>query len=256
MSTTTNETYGDRLLALEATLARRGRDDLLAPLRSLRASLAAISDATPPEARRALDDVARRTLGAIREAVSDPRRSIPLALLEDLERVALRIEADVTDGWADGVLVGLGDADDAELETLAAAVRSIARVAPKDDLGTLREPLNQKPAGGGAPPRVLMKGELHPGLLADLIQLFAQNCETGSLLIEGKGASASVFFKNGMIVDAVCGEDTGEKGFFRAMHVREGRFSYQRGVEADEVRIYRTAQHLIMDTLRMIDEAS
>ena len=40
------------------------------------------------------------------------------------------------------------------------------------------------------------------------------------------------------------------------MHIREGRFSYQRGVQAPEVRIYRSAQHLIMDTLRMIDEAS
>ena len=63
-------------------------------------------------------------------------------------------------------------------------------------------------------------------------------------------------FKDGVVTDAECGEDTGERAFFSAMCIREGRFSYERGVEAQEVRIYRTAQHLIMDTLRLMDESS
>jgi hypothetical protein len=139
-------------------------------------------------------------------------------------------------------------------------------------LGTLREPIGvptrkagsddadgkaTAPVGAaGAAARVLMKGELQPGLLADLIQLFSQNTETGRLVVEATDGEASVFFKDGRIVDASFSDDVGEKAFFRTMLVQRGRFSYQRGAEAAQVRIQRSAQHLIMDTLRLIDEAS
>jgi hypothetical protein len=101
----------------------------------------------------------------------------------------------------------------------------------------------------------MMKGELQPGLLADLVQIFAQNQETGRLVIEGgDGIPAVVHFKKGRIADAECGGESGERGFFHAMLIQEGRFSYQRGVEVPEERIFRSAHHLIMDTLRLIDE--
>jgi hypothetical protein len=134
---------------------------------------------------------------------------------------------------------------------------------PTDDLGTLREPLLQRAGAAGAPgapatdgpdARVLMKGELQPGLLSDIIQLFAQNSETGRLYIEGVDRVASIYLTDGAIVNAQCDDVEGERAFFEAMNISKGRFSYQRGVRATDIRINRTAQHLIMEALRLIDE--
>jgi len=246
-------TWTDRVRSLEGALARRGRTDLLPALGAL-LSVLAIDDAESK--RDAMEGLVGRVLADVKACIADPKRSIATSLFAEMDDLVASAEAE-EQSWATDLLAGLGSADDSQIEALASAVRALEPMAPRDELGTLREPLNRGPrAPGTAPARVLMKGELHPGLLADLIQLFAQNAETGLLLIDGGGTTASIFFKAGVITDAVCDADSGEKGFFRAMQIREGRFSYQRGVEAETVRIYRTAQHLIMDTLRMMDEAS
>jgi len=163
-------------------------------------------------------------------------------------------EAAPLDGDAFALLQGFASGDDDELSALLDTVD--ARDASgqserlKDELGTLRE--NEDSHEG----RVFMKGELQPGLLSDLIQLFAQNRETGRLLIESTQGKASLFLAEGQIVDAECGGEVGEKGFYNLMQIREGRFSYQRGIQSQNVRIYRKTQHLIMDTLRLIDESA
>jgi hypothetical protein len=245
--------WTERVKSLEGALARRGRADLV-PALDLLLRVLAVSEA---EAHHdAIQSLVARVLTEVKVCISDPTCAVSASLFGEMDDLLAQEESDSKD-WASDLLAGLGSADDSQLDALASAVRALEPMAPKDELGTLREPLNRAAqAAGAAPPRVLMKGELHPGLLADLIQLFAQNAETGLLLIEGGGTSAKIFFKTGVITDAICDGDLGEKGFFRAMQVREGRFSYQRGIEAETVRIYRTAQHLIMDTLRMMDEAS
>jgi len=158
------------------------------------------------------------------------------------------------DEAASALLTGFASGDDDELSALLDTVGGPAASQPgeqraKDELGTLRE-------DDGSEGRVFMKGELQPGLLSDLIQLFAQNRETGRLLIESPQGKASLFLTDGQIVDAECGGEVGEKGFYNLMQIREGRFSYQRGTPAQNVRIYRKTQHLIMDTLRLIDESA
>lgn len=125
----------------------------------------------------------------------------------------------------------------------------------QDELGTLREPLGGKKAASATGARVLMKGELHPGLLGDLVQLFTQNKETGQLVIEADEQRADIYFAEGHVCEATCRGEHGEKAFFHAMCLQKGRFSYQRGVAAPVQRIKRKTQHLIMDTLRLIDEA-
>jgi hypothetical protein len=234
--------WGDRIEALEAALSRSGMTRLLGPMGQIRAYFASRGGVLDEEATRLL----ARALGEVRACVADAGRTFDPELLVRLEPEAARELFD-----------SLLGADDSAIETLVAAVGEGAAPAPaskaRDELGTLREPLASQQPGAA---RVLMKGELQPGLLTDLIQLFSQNTETGSLFLEGKTSSASIFFKDGRIVDAACGEETGERAFFLAMLVREGRFSYQRGVEAPTPRIFRSAQHLIMDTLRLIDEST
>ncbi len=169
------------------------------------------------------------------------------------------------DGWAEAAMSDLAAGDDHEVAALLSAMtvpqpKAANLGRPRDELGTLREPLvaaNGKSTSLENPDaRVLMKGELQPGLLSDIIQLFAQNSETGRLYIEGGDKAASIYLIDGTIVNAVCGDLEAERGFFEAMNIHKGRFSYQRGVKTPDIRIFRTAQHLIMETLRLIDEQS
>ena len=251
--TTNIATWIERVKSLEQTLARRRRGDLLPAVGLL---LRVLELGVGEDREAAINSLIVRVLAEVKGCIDDRSRTVSASLFVEMDAIVDGAEQAESD-WATDVLADLGRADDAELLALTSAVKALETLSPRDELGTLREPLNRSGKGaGGAAARVLMKGELHPGLLADLIQLFAQNTETGLLLIDGTDARASIYFKEGVIVDTLCGEDTGEKGFFRSMHIREGRFSYQRGVEAETVRIFRTAQHLIMDTLRMMDEAS
>lgn len=229
---------------------------------------------------------ARHAARIERVGTPDPRESgVQMALTDDLavpvvERVTMPPDTSSEQdrgAWADSILAGFGGAQDDELDSLLGNIQAARRVRAADDLGTLREPLARaadskkgdearpsSPREPGSGARVLMKGEIHHGLLADLVQLFAQNAETGELVVESDVLAAQIFFEGGRVVDAssivrrvdgsVEAESSGEASFFLAMRADRGRFSYQRGVAATERRIQRSAQSLIMEALRLMDE--
>jgi hypothetical protein len=152
---------------------------------------------------------------------------------------------------AETLLAGLASLESDNLDGLLNDLVPHA-VPETDELGTMRSPLVK----GSPDARVLMKGELHPGLLTDLVQLFAQNAETGRLVLreETSRRVASIFFDSGKIVDAALDGGVGEDAFMGAMAIRRGLFSYQRGVKADQFRITRSTKHLLFESLRLIDE--
>lgn len=236
-------------------------------MRRLLASIDAEMGSIDPDAAR---DALTAAVDEIKRCVLDPSRAPDLACFAHLDRLSdgavtqkrarvslppePRPPRQPTIGVAADMMALLAGGGNDDLHAVLANIDDAPDVdAPADDLGTLREPV-----GGGAKSasaRVLMKGELQPGIVPDLIQLFTQNKETGKLVIEGTERSAVVFFSGGAIVDASSGEDVGERGFYHAMTIQKGRFSYQRGVEAEAIRIQRKTQLLMMDTLRLIDEA-
>jgi len=203
----------------------------------------------------------KRGIAEVRACVVDPERGVTDELVTELEgalsAVRSRRELDPVTASVDDPLDGFVDSDDEDLEALLAGIDEDApepaeSEKPEDRLGTLREPL--LPAESGASVQVLMKGELQPGLLSDLIQMFAQNSETGRLVILGEDERGEVFFDRGTIVDAAAAGKSGEEGFYGVMRIQKGRFAYERGVRAPTKRIFRSAQHLIMETLRLHDE--
>lgn len=248
--------WSDRVRALEAVLGRAGRHDLLDGLQRVRGLLAVIAE-RPSDSASAFALLGRALLD-VKACVVDRGRALDRALFAEIDRACGEDEGSSGE-WVSSVLDGIGAADDDALGAFAESVSRTNKAEARDELGTLREPLVTRHSSANMSPispRVLMKGELSAGLLADLIQLFAQNAETGLLVIEGRGGNASIYFRGGAVVDAEHGDDVGEKAFFRTMAIREGRFAYQRGVEAEGVRIHRTAQHLIMESLRLMDEGA
>lgn len=184
-----------------------------------------------------------REIGA---CMHDPLRRPDPALLA---RLTPRVEVIDARAEVEAELLGaLLSADDTEVE--AALDVWGASLVVDDGLGTLSEPLKRAASSG----RVLMKGELEPGLLGDLIQLFAQNKETGRLVVDGPGGEGCADFRQGAIVDAAFGSLQGEPAFIELVAVTRGRFFWQRGIEPRRQTIERSTAHLLMDALRMLDE--
>lgn len=277
--------WAERLGVVEEALVRAGRDDLVREgITAAKALLPALDEGDRSgQAMQCLRELMR----GIRSCAVQPGATIDETILSKARSFAPEeprppkadasgtfptaalgwaIDAQARDedaseedaGDADDLLAGFGAASDDDLDAIIDAVE-VPDLAPKskaeDRIGTLREPLESMRGTPGSESRILMKGELHDGLLSDLIQLFSQNHETGRLCIEGQGRTASLYFSDGAITDAQCDEAVGEEGFYHLMQIEEGRFTYQRGAQSQTQRIFRSAQHLIMDTLRMLDEA-
>jgi len=249
------DTWIARAGALEAALAKSGRSALQGEVAKLRLVLSGARAAGEPGP---VAPLAARVLSEVKACVQDKTRSFGSGLAGELDEALHRFRSAPSTPpesreWADMAFDSFAQLDDGELASLAHGVRGTSVAARvKDELGTLGEAI-----AGGANVRVLMKGEIQPGLLCDLIQIFAQNAESGCLVLDAAdGVSASIYFRDGKVVDAECQSDVGERGFFRAMGIASGRFSYKRGPEPKQVRIERSAQHLIMDTLRQMDEAN
>jgi hypothetical protein len=246
--------FGERIERLQEALERSGRHQLvqsaIEPMRRLCTHLARTSDMDPGPGLKRLGLAVKE----LRECVLDPARVPDSSVFQDVEAM---VPEEPAAGEAETLLASLAGGDDDSLSSLLDSLDMGSENAaePADGLGTLREPLASSDENGSSA-RVLMKGELHPGILSDLIQLFAQNRETGKLVIDGGEGNASLYMNDGQVIAAQCNGATGEEGFFNLMLIRTGRFAYQRGVEAPEPNIHRGTQALIMDTLRLIDEAS
>jgi Domain of unknown function (DUF4388) len=77
--------------------------------------------------------------------------------------------------------------------------------------------------------QVLVKGEIVPGLLEELLELFSLNHETGTLHVQGPTVSGAIHLVAGEVGDAELGSTRGEAAKFRVLALATGRFVYERG---------------------------
>jgi len=99
-----------------------------------------------------------------------------------------------------------------------------------------------------------LKGDLIQVALFDLIQVFALNRRTGTLMVDTPDGWGSIALKQGEIVDAVDGRTTGEKAIYRLLSAREGRFKFSPGGERTARTIDVATEQILMEAVRRIDE--
>jgi hypothetical protein len=253
--------WSNTTAALEAMLVRAGRADLLPSIACVRRFLGVLSTGNAPRESSAL---LGRAVGEIRLCIADPSREPTPVVFEALDAASpSHVRSEAREAGADSrvqsraaasVLAGFADADEGTFSGLLAGIAPERRVVKaRDELGTLREPLLAR-SPGDAGSRVLLKGELSSGLMADLLQLLAQNADSGSLVVEAPSARYAIYLDAGRVVHAESPEGTGEEAFFAAMAASEGRFAFQRGAVSAQATIGRSARELVMETLRRMDE--
>jgi CRP-like cAMP-binding protein len=92
--------------------------------------------------------------------------------------------------------------------------------------------------------------------MTDLIQTLTSSKRTGTLMLNYKGKTASVGFKDGKMVGCKCGKLMGDEGLYDLFMWEDADFVF----EAEEFpekdyNIKRDAMHLMMEGLRRMDEA-
>ena len=124
-----------------------------------------------------------------------------------------------------------------------------------------RRPDLQQHAPAPAPPTpdrrkpITFAGDLSTVTIFDAVQVLENSKLTGALAIESAERKGSVFFNDGRIVDAECGDAKGTLAFRLLVEVTGGMFDFEKAANEFPVRIQALSNtNLILDTLRQMDE--
>lgn len=103
---------------------------------------------------------------------------------------------------------------------------------------------------------VALKGDLSEIGLLDVIQILENAQKTGKLLIVSDGQAGAIFLNSGRIVNATYQNKLGEAAMYALVAVKGGNFEYQPSASAFEVTINNSNTNLLLEGLRLLDEAN
>jgi len=112
-----------------------------------------------------------------------------------------------------------------------------------------RERLERKEGKAG------FSGSLGEMATVDLVQTLELGRKTGVLRVEGpERRRATVWFRDGQILDCELGRLRGEPAFYRLLHWGEGDFTVEFGPVEWEARIAVSTRSLLLEGMRQLDE--
>lgn len=102
--------------------------------------------------------------------------------------------------------------------------------------------------------RARFAGSLSDLGLVDLVQTLMLGRKSGALRVTADGREATVWFREGAVVDCAVGQARGERAFYRLLELQEGEFGIDFGPVEREARIGGSTQNLLMEGMRRLDE--
>jgi hypothetical protein len=106
--------------------------------------------------------------------------------------------------------------------------------------------------GGGAG----IKGKLTEISLIDWMQTLEQGRKTCALTLRSGGEECTIYFSDGQVNHAVCGELKGDPAVFRILGWMEGDWEVDFQKNSPERTTTMSTQGLMMEGLRIMDEAN
>ncbi len=100
-----------------------------------------------------------------------------------------------------------------------------------------------------------LTGSLEQLGLPDLLQVLSQSRRTGRLIITAEEETGIIFLEDGHVFDASLNEIQGEHAVYRLLAWEKGEFSLDPSIRPEKRVIHKSLDGLILDGLRMIDEA-
>jgi CheY-like chemotaxis protein len=135
------------------------------------------------------------------------------------------------------------------------AMTAIRRVIARTELQRALR-FNAADATGTGAGAGRMRGSLSLLSLVDLLQALELGGKTCRLLVEYEKNKFDVFVERGAVVYAACGKKQGDEAVFEALTWPEGDFELDfTAASAPKHNVERSTQSLLMDGLRILDEA-
>src|SRR5690606_17600808 len=107
---------------------------------------------------------------------------------------------------------------------------------------------------GGKERRTRLSGDLSDMGVVDLLQTFEMGRKTGVAKLHSGPHEATIYFRDGRVIDAEHGHLVGEEAVYRCLIWTGGTFDVEfEAVERDEV-IHTSTQGLLMEGMRRVDE--
>lgn len=136
---------------------------------------------------------------------------------------------------------------------IAPGLEAIRRARRPDLQQHAPAPVPPTPAERRKP--ITFAGDLSTVTIFDAVQVLENSKLTGALAIESAERKGIVFFNDGRIVDAECGDAKGTLAFRLLVEVTGGAFDFEKAANEFPVRIQALSNtNLILDTLRQMDE--
>jgi CheY-like chemotaxis protein len=101
----------------------------------------------------------------------------------------------------------------------------------------------------------VIDGRLEEMNVIDLFQSLEMGQKSCSLTLTGGGGKCVIFMENGQVYDAVCGSLVGDEAVYKAVEWGEGTFEIDFSGKSSERRTTRSTQGLLMEGMRLLDEA-
>ena len=99
------------------------------------------------------------------------------------------------------------------------------------------------------------RGKVFGLQLTDIIQMNCLGRLTTALVINKDGEKGTIYFNEGEVVHAECGEEQGTDAFYRILSWDEGEFVSNIGVAPPVQTIYQNWEHLLVEAMRRNDES-
>lgn len=110
--------------------------------------------------------------------------------------------------------------------------------------------LQQKAARPG-----VLEGRLEEMNIIDLLQTLEMGQKSGRLTVRHDGQACEMFFTSGACKHACFGTVEGDEAVYKVIQWDKGEFEMDFNAAADKITISRSTQGLLMEALRLLDEA-
>jgi CheY-like chemotaxis protein len=130
-------------------------------------------------------------------------------------------------------------------------VKELVRRAKKVIDRLALEKLQQRAARPG-----VLEGRLEEMNIIDLLQTLEMGQKSGRLTVRQGTEQCEMFFTGGVCKHATNGKEEGENAVCRVIQWDKGEFEIDFNATSDKVTIERTTQGLLMEALRLVDEAA
>lgn len=101
----------------------------------------------------------------------------------------------------------------------------------------------------------VIEGRLEEMNVVDLFQSLEMGQKSCSLTLNSGNQKCVIYLENGQVYDAACGDVAGDEAVYKTMEWSEGSFEIDFSGRSSERRTTRSTQGLLMEGMRLLDEA-